>query len=96
MLFIQLSEESIQEIHFNFRNPFPNCKHQINENYSNFCFLHRIEQKNYLYFVLYPYNIVSDSLGSDKYYVSKDLKKCQNYLMYGEILIEIHAKIPYV
>lgn len=46
--------------------------------------------------MLYPYNIVSDSLGSDKYYVSKDLKKCQNYLMYGEILIEIHAKIPYV
>lgn len=55
-----------------------------------------LNKKNYLYFVLYPYNIVSDSLGSDKYYVSKDLKKCQNYLMYGEILIEIHAKIPYV
>ena len=61
MLFTQLSELSIQEAHFNFKNPFSKCKHQINENSSSFCFLYRIEQNKFI-LTLHFIFIASDSL----------------------------------
>lgn len=55
-----------------------------------------LNKTNYLHFVLHLYNIASDSLASDYYHVSKDLKRFQNYLTYGKTQIQIHAKIPYM